>query len=69
MFLYQVNLKGIITLIHAKNEAQLKYAIDALTDVFEESPDLLDEYPRSTPDTEKDTLINSAAIGRPYPYG
>lgn len=68
--LYTVNIKGRSVPIHAKDEAQLKYAIRAMTDVFEDSPDLMEEYlVADTPDTEQDLLINSAAIGRPYPYG
>lgn len=67
--LYTVNIKGRSVPIHAKNEAQLKCAIRAMTDVFEDSPDLMEEYLiveeslADTPDTEQDILINSAAIG------
>ena len=67
--LHKVNIKGVIVPIHAKNEAQLKYAIRVMEGAFDNKPELMEEYRHeSKPDEEQDGTINSAAVGRPYPF-
>ncbi len=66
--LHKVLIRGVLVPIHAKNDAQLQYAVKAMTDAINANPRLLEEYRESSPDAEQDGTINSAAIGRPYPY-
>jgi hypothetical protein len=66
--LFNVKINGAVVPIHAKNEGQLSYAVAAMTSAFEKDANKIEEYRNDNPTNEQDGTVNSAAIGRPYPY-
>ncbi len=65
---FKVRINGNLVSVHAKNEGQLVYAVAAFKGALSPSDNDIEEVQHGTPDDEQDGTVNSASIGRPYPY-